>query len=101
MPGQLPRLFHLGIALPREQASAYTGDELAEWISGRLTELAPVYRFLAWSRDNDFVSMRQVLDKERRSSASAVCRRAIACAWCAACWLAKTVSCRKSTPRDI
>lgn len=65
MPGQLPRLFHLGIALPREQASAYTGDELAEWISGRLTELAPVYRFLAWSRDNDFVSMRQVLDKEK------------------------------------
>jgi hypothetical protein len=65
MPGQVPRLFYIGIALPRSEASAKDSDELAEWIGERLAELAPIYRFLAWSRDNDFVSMRQVLDKEK------------------------------------
>lgn len=65
MPGQLPRLFYIGIALPRSEAVALDADELASWVSERLSELAPIYRFLAWSRDNDFVSMRQVLDKEK------------------------------------
>lgn len=65
MPGQLPRLFYIGIALPRSEAVALSADELADWVRDRLAELAPIYRFLAWSRDNDFVSMRQVLDKEK------------------------------------
>lgn len=65
MPGQLPRLFYIGVALPRSEAVALSADELSAWVGERLTELAAIYRFLAWSRDNDFVSMRQVLDKEK------------------------------------
>ncbi len=65
MPGQVPRLFYIGIALPRSEAVAKEPAELAAWVGERLAELAPIYRFLAWSRDNDFVSMRQVLDKEK------------------------------------
>jgi hypothetical protein len=65
MPGQVPRLFYIGIALPRSEAVGKTAEELAAFIGQHLTELATLYRFLAWSRDNDFVSMRQVLDKEK------------------------------------
>lgn len=65
MPGQPPKLFFIGMSMPRGEAVALDSDELADWVRARLTELAPLYRFIAWSRDNDFVSMRQVLDKEK------------------------------------
>jgi hypothetical protein len=65
MPGQPPHLFHLGVQLPRSQALGHSADELIDWVRGRLDEQGAIYRFIAWSRDNDYVSMRQVLDKEK------------------------------------
>jgi len=65
LPGQPPRLFYIGRPLPRAEVQSHPPEALAEWVGERLGELAPVYRFIAWSRENDYVSMRQVLDKER------------------------------------
>ena len=65
LPGQTPRLFYIGRALLRAETLSYSPEALTEWVRERLAELAPIYRFIAWSRDNDYVSMRQVLDKER------------------------------------
>lgn len=65
LPGQLPHLFYIGRQLPRSEALGLSPDETVQWVRERLAELVPIYRFIAWSRDNDFVSMRQVLDKEK------------------------------------
>jgi hypothetical protein len=65
LPGQPPRLFYVGQVLPRTEAVALSPEALVEWVQARLAELAPLYRYIAWSRDNDYVSMRQVLDKEK------------------------------------
>lgn len=64
LPGQAPqaRLFCISQPLPREKALA---QDLPAWARAGLSHLLPIYRFIAWSRDNDFVSMRQVLDKEK------------------------------------
>mgnify|MGYP003594413323 CR=1 FL=1 len=68
LPGQPvtpPRMFYLGQSLSRPAALALSAEEQEAWVRKTLAELLPVYRFIVWSRDNDFVSMRQVLDKER------------------------------------
>lgn len=65
LPGQPPHLFYIGRQLPRSELLGLTPEETVEWVRERLRELVPIYRFIAWSRDNDFVSMRQVLDKEK------------------------------------
>ena len=65
LPGQPPHLFYIGRQLPRTELLGLTPEETVEWVRERLSELVPIYRFIAWSRDNDFVSMRQVLDKEK------------------------------------
>jgi hypothetical protein len=65
LPGQTPRLFYVGKSLPRAEVVAYSPDALCDWVRERLNELSPVYRSIAWSRENDYVSMRQVLDKEK------------------------------------
>jgi hypothetical protein len=68
LPGQPvapPHMFYLGRSLSRGEILAMTADEQLEWVQATLGELLPIYRFIGWSRDNDFVSMRQVLDKER------------------------------------
>jgi hypothetical protein len=68
LPGQPvppPHLFYLGRSLPRAEAAALTAEEQEAWVREQLAWLLPVYRFIVWSRDNDFVSMRQVLDKEK------------------------------------
>ncbi|HRI53920.1 MAG TPA: hypothetical protein PLW65_27460 [Pseudomonadota bacterium] len=68
VPGQPvvpPRMFYLGRSLTRPAALALSAAEQEAWVHKTLAELLPVYRFIVWSRDNDFVSMRQVLDKER------------------------------------
>ena len=68
LPGQPvppPHLFYLGRSMPRAAAAALSPEEQDAWVREQLSWLLPVYRFIVWSRDNDFVSMRQVLDKEK------------------------------------
>lgn len=65
VPGQVPHLFVLGHQLSRQEVLAQSGPDQAAWIRARLVELLPFYQWTAWSRDNDFVSMRDVLDKEK------------------------------------
>lgn len=66
-PPPVPRVFFLGQTLPREEVLGRSTASLLEWAGEGLSALLPIYRFIAWSRDNDFVSMKQVLDKERTS----------------------------------
>jgi transcription antitermination factor NusG len=40
------------------------GDGLPALLGDDLVALAPVYRFAAWARDNDFVSVRETLAKQ-------------------------------------
>jgi hypothetical protein len=42
------------------------GAGLAEVMRAALCELLPLYHFVAWSRDNDFVSMREQLKHDRQ-----------------------------------
>lgn len=65
LPGSAPRLLYVGQSLLRGEVLMRTPEELIDWVQARLFELVPLYRYIAWSRDNDYVSMRQVLDKEK------------------------------------
>ncbi len=68
LPGQPvapPRMFYVGCSLDRSTALSLGGADQEAWAHATLQQLLPIYRFIVWSRDNDFVSMRQVLDKER------------------------------------
>jgi hypothetical protein len=57
-------LWVVSTSLPRAEALAL-GTGVTEWLRERLVSLLEVYRFIAWSRDNDFVSMRETLQKEK------------------------------------
>jgi transcription antitermination factor NusG len=65
VPGAPQRLFYVGRALPRDEAVA-AGAALVDKARAGLDALMPVYRFIAWSRDNDFLSMREALQKEKQ-----------------------------------
>jgi hypothetical protein len=56
---------HLSHALDRSEP-ALRGPEFGDVARQGLTALLPIYQFIAWSRDNDFVSMREVLQKEKQ-----------------------------------
>lgn len=60
-----PRLFYVGRTIDRSAAIA-AGAHLAEQVRAGLSALMPLYRFIAWSRDNDFVSIREALQKEKQ-----------------------------------
>jgi hypothetical protein len=64
-PGAPHPLFYVGRAIARDEALA-AGSGLVDVARAGLTSLLPIYRFIAWSRDNDFVSMREALQKERQ-----------------------------------
>lgn len=64
-PAAPQRLFYVGRAIPRAEAIA-AGGALADDARAALTALLPIYRFIAWSRDNDFVSIREALQKEKQ-----------------------------------
>ena len=55
----------VGRAVPRDEVIA-RGPEFGAAVREDLRRLLPVYHFVAWSRDNDFVSMREVLQREKQ-----------------------------------
>ena len=65
IPGQPVHMFAIGTSQPATQFVAMSTDEQAAWVTAQLTLLLPIYRFIVWTRDNDFVSMAKVLDKEK------------------------------------
>jgi hypothetical protein len=65
-PGGPQRLFYVGRALGRDEALA-AGSALGDEANRLLQALLPVYRFIAWSRDNDFVSMKETLQREKEA----------------------------------
>lgn len=67
LPGQPVHFFYVGTSLPRGEVIGQlpSPEAVIDWVRGGLLSLLPIYRYIAWSRDNDFVSMRQVLDKEK------------------------------------
>ncbi len=60
-----PRLFYVGRSIDRAAALA-AGGALVDEAKKTLQSLLPVYRFIAWSRDNDFVSIKETLQKEKQ-----------------------------------
>ena len=64
LPGAPQRLLYIGRAIPRDEVLA-AGSSIVETTRSSLAALLEVYRFIAWSRDNDFLSMRDQLQKER------------------------------------
>lgn len=68
LPGQAIKThwFHVHRSLAR---SAITADGLDLVLAARqdLSALLPVYQFVAWARDNDFVSMRDKLKQEKQA----------------------------------
>jgi hypothetical protein len=60
------RLLYVGRALARADVVA-AGSAVAAEARAALQLLLPLYRFIAWSRDNDFVSMREALQKEKQA----------------------------------
>jgi transcription antitermination factor NusG len=55
-------------SLPRAEAAA-AGAEILAAARRELFALLPIYHFIAWTRDNDFVSMREMLKQEKREKA--------------------------------
>ncbi len=62
-PTLSPALLSVARSWPRAEAIAL-GAGVADVLSAGLAALAPVYRFCAWARDNDFVSVREALAKQ-------------------------------------
>jgi transcription antitermination factor NusG len=65
VPGAPQRLLYIGRALGRDEVVA-AGAGLVDMARAGLASLLPLYRFIAWSRDNDFLSMREALQKEKQ-----------------------------------
>jgi hypothetical protein len=63
--GAPQRLLYVGRAIPRDQAMA-AGPALVDEAKKSLLSLLPIYRFIAWSRENDFVSIKEALQKEKQ-----------------------------------
>ena len=59
------KLFYVGRTIARSEALA-AGDALVDEAKAALQALLPIYRFIAWSRDNDFVSIKEALQKEKQ-----------------------------------
>jgi len=63
--GAPQKLFYVGRAIARAEAVAAAGAVVDE-AKKTLQALLPIYRFIAWSRDNDFVSIKEALQKEKQ-----------------------------------
>jgi hypothetical protein len=66
LPAAPVRFLEVVRALPRSEAVA-VGPALEEQAQGALAALLAIYNFAAWTRDNDFVSMRDVLQREKQA----------------------------------
>jgi len=60
-----PPLLTISLAVPREEALRL-GPELTPLVQQHLVHLGAIYQFIAWSRDNDFLAMRETLQKEKQ-----------------------------------
>jgi hypothetical protein len=66
LPGAPQRLLYFGRTLPREGVVA-AGAGILDEARASLGRVLSIYRFIAWSRDNDFVSMKETLQKEKQA----------------------------------
>jgi transcription antitermination factor NusG len=57
---------YIGRSFSRADARL-TGGEFEELARASLHALLPLYRFIAWTRDNDYVSMREMLKQEKQA----------------------------------
>jgi hypothetical protein len=60
-----PAVLSVGLAVGRDEVLAL-GADLTALVHGHLLRLAAIYQFIAWSRDNDFLAMRETLQKEKQ-----------------------------------
>ncbi len=65
LPGAPQKLLYVGRAIARADAVA-AGADIVDAAKKTLQALLPIYRFIAWSRDNDFVSIKETLQKEKQ-----------------------------------
>jgi hypothetical protein len=65
LPGKT-HLLVIGRAVPRGTATAQ-GGALLDTARRELEALLPIYQFVAWSRDNDYVPMREALKQEKQA----------------------------------
>jgi hypothetical protein len=63
--GAPQRLFYVGRAIARADAFAAAGA-IVDDARRTLQALMPIYRFIAWSRENDFLSIKEALQKEKQ-----------------------------------
>jgi hypothetical protein len=63
--GAPQKLLYIGRSIARADALA-AADALIDDAKRTLQALLPIYRFIAWSRDNDFVSIKETLQKEKQ-----------------------------------
>jgi hypothetical protein len=59
------KLLYVGRAIGRDAAVA-AGSGIVDEARATLQALLPIYKFIAWSRDNDFVSIKEALQKEKQ-----------------------------------
>jgi hypothetical protein len=65
-PGTATPMLVIGRSLTRGAATA-AGGALVDAAKRELGALLPIYQFIAWSRDNDFVLMREALKQEKQA----------------------------------
>jgi hypothetical protein len=65
VPGAAARLLCAARSISRTDVIE-AGSAIVDRMRDSLSALLPLYRFIAWSRDNDFVSMRETLQKEKQ-----------------------------------
>jgi hypothetical protein len=63
-PGAPTHWFAFTRTLPRAAVVA-AGVDLLTTVRAELSALLPIYHFIAWSRDNDFVSMKEQIKQEK------------------------------------
>lgn len=59
------KLLYVGRAMTRDAVLA-AGSAIVDEARRTLLALLPIYRFIAWSRDNDFLSIKETLQKEKQ-----------------------------------
>lgn len=59
-------LFFIATYLPKQEiVNSPSSSEVIQWVDVNLAKLRALYHFMSWTKANDFVSFKQVLDKEK------------------------------------